>query len=48
MSPQTEQLRIPPTLRLLPRNAPPNSDERPLLRDEQGRVIAVVEQWLPN
>lgn len=23
-------------------------DERPLLRDEQGRVLAAVEQWLPE
>lgn len=48
MSPNTETLHIPPRLALVRRPAQPEADERPMLRDEQGRVRAVVETWRPN
>ncbi len=49
MSPQAERVRVPPTMTLAPRwLGAPMPDERPLLRDERGRVLAVVEVWSPN
>lgn len=42
-------LTIPERLRLDRRpTASPRADELPVLRDEQGRVLATVEQWAPE
>lgn len=48
MSPTQEQIRIPSSLELTqrPRHAP--RAERPIVRDREGRVFAVVEQWVPQ
>lgn len=49
MSPQTVETRIPDRMTLARRAVcSPRSDERPLLRDERGRVLAVVEAWTPS
>jgi hypothetical protein len=48
MSPQTET-KIPDGYTLRARETrDPHADERPLLRDEQGRTLAVVERWVPD
>ncbi len=49
MSPNIEKVQVPATMTLAPRwLRGPQLDERPLLRDAQGRVLAVVESWSPN
>jgi hypothetical protein len=50
MSPTVNQstLHLPPGWRLAQRQGPPRSDERPILRDREGRTLAVVERWLPD
>lgn len=49
MSPTQEQIKIPPALRLERRPVcSPRSDERPMLRTEDGHVMAVVETWRPE
>ncbi len=48
MSPQVERVEVPPTMTLATRwVGAPMRDERPLLRDASGRVLAVVEVWVP-
>lgn len=48
MSPQIEKLQIPPKLVLVRRRAEPEADERPMLRTEDGHVLAVIETWRPE
>lgn len=49
MSPEVTQTHIPDRYSLERRYACSlRTDERPLLRDEHGRVLAVVEQWRPT
>ncbi len=49
MSPQMHETRLPPGYQIAPRPVcAPRAEERPLLRDERGRVLAVVEQWAPE
>lgn len=49
MSPQIEELHIPDGFVLQQRDVcHQRSDERPMLRDEHGRVRAVVESWRPE
>ncbi len=49
MSPTTNETHIPEGMTLQRRPVcTPGSDERPLLRDADGHVIAVVEQWMPE
>ena len=50
MSPTTnpETLHLPARWTLAPRQGAPRADERPLLRDEAGRVMAEVERWTPD
>lgn len=49
MSPQIEALKVPPTLTLARRPTHDEAaDERPMLRDARGRVLAVIEQWRPD
>lgn len=46
MSPETEKLRIPDGLVLQQREVcHQRADERPMLRDQDGRVRACVEVW---
>lgn len=47
MSPTIEELRIPARWTLEPRQGAPR-EERPLLRDEDGRVRAAVDRWVPD
>lgn len=48
MSPQTE-MKIPERYSLERRpTCSPRVDERPMLRDERGHVLAVVEAWRPD
>lgn len=49
MSPQITETKLPPGWLVTPRHDPyPRQDERPVVRDERGRVRAVVEQWVPD
>ena len=49
MSPQIEQLKVPPTFTLARRPThDPRADELPALRAEDGRVRCVVESWRPD
>ncbi len=49
MSPQVIETHLPHGYTLEPqRAATPRIDERPLLRDDEGRVLAVVEAWRPD
>lgn len=49
MGPQSNETRIPDRMTLQHRPVcAPRADERPLLRDEQGHVLAQVEQWRPE
>lgn len=49
MSPTTnpETLHLPARWTLEPRQGAPR-EERPLLRDEDGRVMAEVDRWTPD
>jgi hypothetical protein len=49
MSPQTET-KLPPGYTLQRRDTREQhyTDERPTLRDDAGRVLAVVERWVPD
>lgn len=45
----TATLRLPPGWLLEPREGcQPRADERPLLRDDAGHVMAEVERWYPD
>lgn len=49
MSPMQFEPKIPDRMTLERRHVcAPRQDERPTLRDEQGRVLAVVESWRPE
>jgi hypothetical protein len=49
MSPMFDTPKLPNGFTLERRHVcAPRADERPTLRDEQGRVRAVVEQWRPE
>lgn len=49
MSPQITETHVPDRMTLTRRaTCSPRADERPLLRDERGRVLAVVEAWSPT
>lgn len=49
MNPQAERINIPPTMRLTQRPVcNQRTDERPMLRTEDGHVLAVVETWRPD
>lgn len=49
VSPTQEQIKIPAHLTLQRRPVcSPRADERPTLRTQDGRVLAVIEQWRPE
>lgn len=50
MSPQIAEARIPLGYSLEPRHVcqPRGADERPLLRDREGHVLALVERYVPD
>jgi hypothetical protein len=49
MDPQQEQINIPDSMRLTQRPVcNQRTDERPMLRTEDGHVLAVVETWRPD
>jgi hypothetical protein len=49
MSPMTSETKLPRGYTLEPRHVcQPRADERPILRDREGRTLAVVERWLPD
>lgn len=49
MSPETEKLHIPDGLVLQQREVcHQRNDERPMLRDDEGHVFAVIEAWTPD
>lgn len=49
MSPTIEQIKIPAGFTLERRHVcSPRTDERPTLRDRDGHILAVVEQWRPD
>jgi len=48
MSPQIEATKLPPGFTLAKRPTCQPTDERPVLRDENGRCLAIVEQWRPD
>jgi hypothetical protein len=49
MSPQIQETHLPQGYSLEARHVcQPRADERPLLRDSRGRVMAIVERWMPD
>lgn len=49
MSPTTEQIRIPDSARLERRpTCHQQNDERPVVRNRDGYVLAVLESWRPD
>lgn len=48
MSPTTTETKLPTGYTLEPRHTAARVDERPILRDREGRTLATVERWLPD